>query len=185
MRKLQTMSHRDGVERQRIVSRIEQIRADMWLPFRAAVLMSAIALVVLLCVAPELGLRLFWRVTVPLLPALFLFAPGVWRNLCPLASSNQLPRLMGWSRGGEAHPLFRQAAYPLGMLMLFVAVGGRKLLFNTNAIATAALVAASLIGAFVGGLLLKGKSGWCSSICPILPVQRIYGQAPLDRKSVV
>ena len=27
-------------------------------------------------------------------------------------------------------------------------------------------------------MYLKGKSGWCSSICPLLPVQRIYGQTP-------
>ncbi len=27
-------------------------------------------------------------------------------------------------------------------------------------------------------MLLKGKSGWCSTICPLLPVQRIYGQTP-------
>ena len=30
----------------------------------------------------------------------------------------------------------------------------------------------------MGGTLLKGKSGWCSSICPLLPVQRLYGQTP-------
>ena len=28
-------------------------------------------------------------------------------------------------------------------------------------------------------MFLKGKSGWCSTICPLLPVQRIYGQTPL------
>src|SRR3712207_8158040 len=33
-------------------------------------------------------------------------------------------------------------------------------------------------GALTGGYLLKGKSGWCSSICPMLPVQRLYGQTP-------
>ena len=27
-------------------------------------------------------------------------------------------------------------------------------------------------------MVLKGKSGWCSTICPLLPVQRIYGQTP-------
>ena len=27
-------------------------------------------------------------------------------------------------------------------------------------------------------MFLKGKSGWCSSVCPLLPVQRIYGQTP-------
>ncbi len=36
-----------------------------------------------------------------------------------------------------------------------------------------------MTGAFAGGMVLKGKSGWCSTICPLLPVQRIYGQTPL------
>ena len=36
-----------------------------------------------------------------------------------------------------------------------------------------------MIAAFAGGMVLKGKSGWCSTICPLLPVQRIYGQTPL------
>jgi nitrite reductase (NADH) large subunit len=46
-------------------------------------------------------------------------------------------------------------------------------------VATAVLLAAALVGAFVGGTFFKGKSGWCSSMCPLLPVQRIYGQTPL------
>ena len=35
-----------------------------------------------------------------------------------------------------------------------------------------------MTAAFLGGLFFKGKSGWCTSICPLLPVQRIYGQTP-------
>ena len=34
------------------------------------------------------------------------------------------------------------------------------------------------MAAFAGGFVLKGKSGWCSSLCPLLPVQRMYGQSP-------
>ncbi len=30
--------------------------------------------------------------------------------------------------------------------------------------------------AFLGGLNYKGKSGWCSKFCPILPIERLYGQ---------
>ena len=26
--------------------------------------------------------------------------------------------------------------------------------------------------------MFKGKSGWCSSVCPLLPLQRVYGQTP-------
>ena len=33
--------------------------------------------------------------------------------------------------------------------------------------------------AFLGSpVFFKGKSGWCSSFCPLLPVQRVYGQTP-------
>ena len=54
----------------------------------------------------------------------------------------------------------------------------RKVLFNQSGLATAVLVGGALVGAFFGGFLLKGKSGWCSSICPLLPVQRVYGRTP-------
>ena len=42
----------------------------------------------------------------------------------------------------------------------------------------ALLILFGLGGALLGGIVFKGKSGWCSSICPMLPVQRIYGQTP-------
>ena len=35
-----------------------------------------------------------WKVIIPTLPLLFLVAPGLWRNLCPLAASNQTPRAL-------------------------------------------------------------------------------------------
>ena len=49
---------------------------------------------------------------------------------------------------------------------------------RTTAAATAALIGGALVAAFAGGFVLKGKSGWCSSLCPMLPVQRMYGQTP-------
>jgi nitrite reductase (NADH) large subunit len=54
----------------------------------------------------------------------------------------------------------------------------RKLIFNTNGPATGLLFLCTIGTAFAMGVLFKGKSGWCSSICPLLPVQRIYGQTP-------
>jgi nitrite reductase (NADH) large subunit len=45
------------------------------------------------------------------------------------------------------------------------------------------LVAAGIVGvltlAFVGGLIFAGRSGWCGTFCPLGPIQRTYGQAPL------
>ena len=40
-----------------------------------------------------------WKVVIPLLPLLFLVAPGLWRNICPLAASNQTPRALGITQG--------------------------------------------------------------------------------------
>ena len=65
-----------------------------------------------------------------------------------------------------------------GALVFCVLIASRKALFNTNGPATGALLFATIAAAFAGGLLFKGKSGWCSSICPLLPLQRLYGQTP-------
>src|SRR5204863_2936889 len=51
-------------------------------------------------------------------------------------------------------------------------------LFSRSGPAAGILLLAVLLSAFVGGVFLKGKSGWCSSVCPLLPVQRLYGQTP-------
>ena len=37
----------------------------------------------------------------------------------------------------------------------------------------------SIALAFIGGVYFKGRSGWCGTFCPIAPVQRSHGQAPL------
>ena len=49
---------------------------------------------------------------------------------------------------------------------------------STTRPASALLLLGAMTGGFAGGMVLKGKSGWCSTICPLLPVQRIYGQTP-------
>ena len=59
---------------------------------------------------------------------------------------------------------------------LFVSL--RKVGLDDSGPASALLLLGALSGGFVGGMLLKGKSGWCSSICPLLPIQRLYGQTP-------
>ncbi len=152
---------------------------EPWSALRMLVLLSALILIAGLLLAPKLPMVLFWGIAVPLLPAVFMLTPGLWRNLCPLATSNQLPRLLGWTRNHELSPAMRRAVYPIGVAMFFALVSARKLVFNASGAATACLIGGALLAAFTGGLWFKGKSGWCSSICPILPVQRIYGQAPL------
>jgi len=154
---------------------------QMWHLLRLVSVTGAFAVALLLWRQPTLGLPLFWGLIIPALPALFMFAPGFWRNVCPLATSNQVPRRLGVTKALTNQSLSQGAAYPLGIAMLIVAVVARKLLFNDSGVATAALIVGAMAAALVGGLLFKGKSGWCSSICPLLPVQRLYGQTPLVR----
>lgn len=149
-----------------------------WQALRFASIAAAITLAVVLWRYPAIGLPLFWGLIVPLLPFVFFVVPGLWRNLCPLASANQLPRLFGFTRGLVQSRAVKNYSYLIGISLLFVFVTGRKFLFDTSGPATALLILGALVGAFVGGLVFKGKSGWCSSICPLLPVQRLYGQTP-------
>lgn len=151
---------------------------SIWHSLRVLSVVSALAMVTLLWKNPSLGLPLFWGLAVPILPLVFFVAPGVWRNICPLAASNQLPRLAGISRAATNSTLSQGLAFPIGMAAFFVLVTARKVLFNTSGQATAMLIGGAMLAALIGGLLFKGKSGWCSSICPLLPVQRLYGQTP-------
>jgi NADPH-dependent 2,4-dienoyl-CoA reductase/sulfur reductase-like enzyme/ferredoxin len=149
-----------------------------WQAGRFVTLAAALALCLDLVVDPDTGLKLFWGLLVPLLPLLWLVAPGLWRNLCPLAASNQLPRRFGFSRAGTARPGWTRLAYTVGIAAFLVLVPMRKVLFNRSGPATAVLLLTGLGLAFAGGVVLKGKSGWCSTLCPLLPVQRLYGETP-------
>jgi nitrite reductase (NADH) large subunit len=150
----------------------------VWHAGRVLSVAAAIGLCVLLLVKPARGLELWWKLAIPLLPLLWLTAPGLWRNLCPLAASNQTPRLLRFTRGLTIPDWYREYAPVVGMAAFILLVASREPLLNTSGVATAVLIGASLAGALVGGVVFKGKSGWCSSICPLLPVQRIYGQTP-------
>ena len=150
----------------------------LWQVLRVGSLALALALARTLWLEPKLGLPIFWGIAIPLLPLVFFLAPGLWRNLCPLASSNQLPRWLRLSRGWTHKKLWSGAAYPTGLALFFLLVMGRKLFIEQSGPATAALILGAMAAAFVGGLFFKGKSGWCSTLCPLLPVQRLYGQTP-------
>lgn len=150
----------------------------VWHVIRGVVLLGALVIAILLFVRPSAGITLFWKLVIPLLPALFFIAPGIWRNTCPLATMNQTPRLLGFTRGLTPPEVFKQYAYIIGIVLFLIAIPTRIALFNQNAAASGLLLLAALASGFIGGLVFKGKSGWCSSICPLLPVQRVYGQTP-------
>jgi NADPH-dependent 2,4-dienoyl-CoA reductase/sulfur reductase-like enzyme/ferredoxin len=154
------------------------ISVRAWWGVRIGSLVAALVVAALLIVSPDDGLFVMWKLVIPLLPLLFLIAPGVWRNLCPLAASNQTPRVLGLTRGLTAPAWFKEYGYVVAISLFVTFVVLRKLGLDDNGPASALLLLGALAGGFTGGMYLKGKSGWCSSICPLLPVQRIYGQTP-------
>ena len=150
-----------------------------WAIARFSSVTAVLIYVGILVLDPALGLFLFWRLTIPVLPALFLVAPGLWRNVCPLAASNQTPRLLRFTRALTPPKWLRDYGFAIGMAGFYLFASSRKWLFNTNGAATGALILFALASALLGGYLFKGKSGWCSSICPLYPVQRLYNRTPL------
>ncbi|WP_223885384.1 FAD-dependent oxidoreductase [Nocardia colli] len=150
----------------------------MWHLVRIASIAVYLEMIVAMFVRPAGGLFVFFGVVVPLLPGLFLIAPGLWRNSCPLAATNQIPRVLRFTRGKNPPDWLYARGY-LGATTLFFGIAGARLAgLDRNGVAAGTVLLLVLIAAFTGGFLFKGKSGWCSSICPLFPLQRAYGQTP-------
>jgi nitrite reductase (NADH) large subunit len=66
-------------------------------------------------------------------------------------------------------------------LLLVLLVPARRFLFNTDGIALAAVIVAVALLALALGAFFAIKAGFCNAICPVLPVERLYGQSPLLR----
>jgi len=156
----------------------KRLPVGAWQAIRVATLLGAIALAAALVLVPDDGLYVMWKLVIPVLPLMWLVVPGLWRNICPLSASNQTPRVLGLSKALTAPAWLKQYGFVIaaGLFILFVSL--RKVGLDDSGPASALLLLAALSGGFAGGVLLKGKSGWCSSICPLLPIQRLYGQTP-------
>ncbi len=130
-----------------------------------------------LVVAPEHALRVLWFVVVPLLPATFFLNTTVWRSICPLATLN------AWgNRLGEPRAITPRATAVLsvgGLFLFHLLVPARRFVFNTDGLALAITIL--LVGgmAIALGSRFAVRSGFCNALCPILPVEQLYGQAPL------
>jgi hypothetical protein len=148
-----------------------------WRAAQVVGVLLTLALLVAFVVAPDRSLRLLWDMIIPLLPAVFLVNPMLWRNVCPLATLNDL--------GGHrrASPTLRTVQLPagwtIGIVLLFLLVPARRFLFNTHGVPMAVIVASVAVLALAAGLAVSRRGGFCNSICPVLPVEKLYGQAPV------
>jgi hypothetical protein len=134
---------------------------------------------VALIVKPNLGLHLLWNVLIPVAPALLVVAPGIWRNVCPLGTMSLAPYHFGLSRDKRLSSIWRGRLFLVSFVLLLVVIPMRKVLLDTNGPILAAVLA--LVGVMAIGLgsVFKWKSSWCSSLCPVYPVELLYGARPL------
>lgn len=147
-----------------------------WNGSKLLVFVATLAVIAGLFFRAELTLDILWFILIPILPLTFLLNPGMWRGVCPLATAN----MIGSSRAQRevSGPwLYRTAA--IGIVLLLALVPARRFLLNTDGTVLAIVILAVTVLAFAMGWLVKAKGGFCNSICPVLPVEKLYGQSPL------
>lgn len=149
----------------------------VWTAARAVALAAFGALLVGLVVRPEVALTGLWKVAIPLVPASLLVTPLAWRNVCPLATVSMAGRRLG--RGRSLPRRWATVATIVGVVLLTALVPARRFLFDHDGPALAVAIGAVSLAAFGLGSAFEARSGFCNSICPVLPVERLYGQSPL------
>jgi len=149
----------------------------LWRAVQIVGVAATLAVVAGLVLAPNPTLTALWNVIVPLVPASLLLSPALWRNACPLATLNTAANGLVGRRVLPARAVPRVGL--IGIALLIVLVPARRFLFNVDG--TALAVTIGLVGllALVLGAAFDLKAGFCNAVCPVLPVERLYGQRPL------
>ncbi|HMN41108.1 MAG TPA: hypothetical protein PKE29_09695 [Phycisphaerales bacterium] len=149
-----------------------------WRAAQTAAFAAGIGIVVALLVWPRVGLALLWNVLVPVAPALLVVAPGLWRNVCPLGSTALWSRHMGLSARRKLSPNMQGWFALVGLILLLVIVPLRHVVLNTHGPVTGSILIAVGVLSILMGMAFEWKSGWCSGLCPVHPVEKLYGVRP-------
>jgi hypothetical protein len=141
---------------------------------RLAALVVFPGLIVVGVVRPGLAGRLLWTVAVASLPLLFVIAGyHRWRRICPLAFIAQLPVMLGVAGQRRAGPWLRAHGYRLAFGLFLVSLWLRLIATNGDGYAIAICLSAISLAAFGTGLIFTGKT-WCSYVCPVSFVEKLY-----------
>jgi hypothetical protein len=159
----------------RVISATE---LGIWRALQSIVLAVGLTLVWLLAFEPKIGINLMWSVIIPVAPFLVTVAPGLWRNICPMATVGLLPRLLGFSLEVTMPRKCVAVMGALSVAGLYFIVPLRQVLLNMNGPATAIMLVAAAVVAFSMGMVFQWRSGWCTSLCPIHAVEKLYGTSP-------
>lgn len=153
--------------------------SPLWRIVQDVLLLAGVLLVWLLLFRPATGIIIMWNVIIPILPAFFVLATGLWRNICPMATFSLLPRRLGLSRRQVMSPRLAGLLGLSSVAALFLILPFRHLLLNTNGPMTALMLVLASGIACAMGFAFQWRSGWCTSLCPIHPVEKLYGFSPL------
>ena len=148
----------------------------IWRIVQVAVWLVGVAILYCLFFYPKMGIALFWNILIPVAPALLVISTGLWRNICPLATTNLLPRHWGLSKRKILSPTQSSLFNLIAVISLFLIVPLRHAVFNNNGPATGILISSMALIGFSLGFVYEWKSAWCSGLCPIHPVEKFYGQ---------
>lgn len=147
----------------------------LWRIAQTLIWLVGVSIVFCLIFFPDIGIHAFWNVLIPIAPALLVLATGLWRNICPMASTALLPRHLGLSKRKKISFSQSGKLNLVGIIALFLIVPLRHAIFDTNGMATAILILSLGLVAVISGALFEWKSAWCSGLCPVHPVEKLYG----------
>lgn len=151
-----------------------------WLLASAFSFTILVALVYVLLNSSDLGLDLLWNLIIPLAPIIFFLAPSWWVNVCPLAIVQSIPRRLKISKNIDLSYSQVGVLQFCSWVLLYLLVPARIFMFNHNAEVVLWIIPALAIVAFSSGVLFSGFGGWCSGLCPIRPVEMLYGQFSIE-----
>lgn len=150
-----------------------------WAAARGLAMLAVGVLLAWLCFDPARALTTLWYGVIPLLPAVFFLNPVLWRGVCPLATFNTWGNALGRPR-----PLSPRLAGVLGtggLVLFHIMVPARHFAFNEHGPVLVATILAVAVLALLLGALFEVRSAFCNALCPVLPVEMLYGQVPLLR----
>jgi hypothetical protein len=151
--------------------------ARWWSAARGAAFAGLLALLALAIVDHDAALRLVWGIIVPLLPITLLISPALWRGICPLSTLNEAGNRLGGTT--PLSPRDERRFAIVGLVLFAVLVPARHLVFDQDAVILTGTILGVGVLAVVLGARYQQRSAFCNGLCPILPVERLYGQSPL------
>jgi hypothetical protein len=146
-----------------------------WRSVQYVLLLAGFGLVATLIYQPATGINIFWNIFIPVAPALIVIAPGLWRNICPLATFALLPRRFSVSRRAIPKPQHAAFLTAAGLTALLLIVPLRHLSLDTSGPMTALMLIVAAAIAFLLGMVYEWRGAWCNSLCPIHPAEKLYG----------